>query len=64
MEKTERCASVQKSKGRLKSKSKTDLKMKTTYFLLVLGLLYAVAYSLPIEEDEPLEDELLEGNQI
>jgi hypothetical protein len=38
--------------------------MKTTYFLLVLGLLYAVAYSLPIEEDEPLEDELLEGNQI
>jgi hypothetical protein len=37
--------------------------MKTTYILLALGLLCAVAYSLPIEEDEPLEDELLEGNQ-
>jgi hypothetical protein len=36
--------------------------MKTTYFLFVLGLLCAVAYSLPIEEDEPLEDELKEGN--
>ena len=35
--------------------------MKTTYLLLVLGLLCAVAYSVPIEEDEPLEDEFLKG---
>lgn len=35
--------------------------MKTTYFFLALGLLCAVAYSLPIEQDE---DELMDGNQI
>jgi hypothetical protein len=38
--------------------------MKTTYFLFVLGLLCAVAYSFQIEEDEPLEDELLEGKRF
>ena len=36
--------------------------MKTTYLLVVLGLLCAVAYSLPIDEDQPLEDEPLRGN--
>ena len=36
--------------------------MKTTYLILVLGLLFAVACSLPVKEDESLEDELLEGS--
>ena len=32
--------------------------MKATYFLLVLGLLFAVTYSLPLEDvEEPSEDE-------
>ena len=34
--------------------------MKTAYVLLLLGLLFAAAYSRPVEEDEPLEDEPLE----
>ena len=38
--------------------------MKPIYFLLVLGLLVAIAYTRPIEDDEPLEDELTEGNVI
>ena len=36
--------------------------MKTTYLILVLGLLFAAACSLPVKEDESLEDELLEGS--
>lgn len=36
--------------------------MKAIYFLLALGVLVAVAYARPIEDDEPLEDELMEGN--
>ena len=36
--------------------------MKITYLLAVFGLLCAVAYSLPIDEDQPLEDEPLRGN--
>ena len=50
-----------RSRQSQKSKEK-DLTMKTTYLLFVLGLLCAVAYSMPIEDNEPLEDELLEGN--
>ena len=36
--------------------------MKATYFLLVLGLFFAISYSLPVENDEALEDEFSEGN--
>ena len=36
--------------------------MKTTYLLVVFGLLCAVAYSLPIDEDQPLGNEPLRGN--
>ena len=36
--------------------------MRTTYFFLVLGLLLAISYSLAVENDEPLEDELSKGN--
>ena len=35
--------------------------MKTTHLLLVFGLFLAVALSRPVEEDVPIEDELLEG---
>ena len=36
--------------------------MKTTYFLLVLGLLFAISYSLSVENDEALEDKFSKGN--
>lgn len=38
--------------------------MKTTYLLVMLGRLSAVAYLLPIEEDGPLEDKFSQGAQI
>ena len=38
--------------------------MKITYLLFVLGLLCAVAYSKPIEEDETTEDETAEDESV
>ena len=37
--------------------------MKTTYFILVLGLLLGVTCSLPVKEDETPDDEILDGSE-
>ena len=38
-----------------------SVEMRTLYLLLALGLLCAVVYSIPVEDDEPLENESEEG---